>query len=648
VPDNNLKYPLSRRPITIRGVRIPTRIVRAAQGTQLSREVVNDTVTAFHLARARGGCGLTILADGRVHESGHGLFNLWEPKIVDGLSQLAEKCHAEGMVLFQELTHQGGSVWYGSRPWAPSPTVSPVTGLEALEMSQSMIDDVIEGFAASAAQVVRAGIRGIEIHAGHGFLVGQFLSPASNLRTDGYGGSENNRARFLVETLTAVRGALGPNVPIGVRLSASERLTGGIEVEHTARLARRLQELALIDFVDVSLGGMHRWDEMIGPMSTPHAYQLAFSRPIKAAVDLPVMITGRITTLAGAEQLLADDEADLVSLVRATIADPDLPRKSWAGHEEDVRPCIACNRCVRSIVIDRRLSCAVNPSIGADLDVLVPARVSREVLVIGGGPAGLECARVAAERGHRVTVLEAESWLGGAVEIARRAPHRDEFGAIVDWQRQQLEGRGVAIQTGVAASVDTVAQRDPDVVVVATGARAQTASMMLSTDSECGAVEICDPVQVLGGTRPQRGTTAVVIDELGSYVAVGVAESLAADGYPVTVLTKDDEFAPALRDTYEQLPALERLRNLGVAIRSGVARLLLAPDGVLVHDKGGGEPWLIATNFVVMVAGFVPEDQLTVALRAWGGCQVETVGAASGTDDLASAIATGFAVGSRL
>ncbi|MCU1372763.1 MAG: hypothetical protein JWO68_49, partial [Actinomycetia bacterium] len=383
-------YPRVEQPLDVGPVRLRNRIVRAASGAGIARGVVNDDLVAYHRARAEGGVALTILGDGGVHRTANGCFELWRDDFVDGYRRLADECRAHGMVLFQELSHQGSAAVTGEPAWAPSPLANAMTGEIPRSMTQAMIDEVVEAFAGAAARCRRAGLEGVEVHAAHGFLAGQFLSPSTNIREDAYGGDLEGRSRFLRELLVATRHAVGPGFPVGVRLSATELVAGGITVDETCEVVELLQAEDLVDFVDISVGTLATYPTIIGGLHEPHGYQLAEARPVARACRVPTIVTGRIHTLAEAERILAAGTADLVSMVRPTIADAYLVAKSLAGREAEVRPCIACNECLRSMLGPlRRIGCAVAPAVGAgDVEAFEPAATPRSVLVAGGGPAG--------------------------------------------------------------------------------------------------------------------------------------------------------------------------------------------------------------------------------------------------------------------
>ncbi len=540
-------------PVEINGLKIKNRVVRTAHGTNIGQGRITDELIAYHEARAAGGCGLTILEAASVHPTDMGTLWLHDASVVDDYRRLMSRLAPYGMTVFQQLGHLGyeGVTADGGPPWSASELPGPSIRRPAKPMTADDIAELTDAFAQAARWSVEGGVHGVEVHIAHGYLLQQFMSSATNQRTDEYGGSWENRIRLAREVVGAVRAAVGPEIPLGVRIGSEAVGDGGVTEHDCAGLVRVLADDGLIDYVNLTYGSCLRPHKIIGGMHEPPGYELEAAAPVVAAVDLPAIVTGRFRTLAEADQLIAEGVADMVGLTRAHIADPDLVAKSVEGREAEVRPCIAGNDGCVGGLNRGRLSCAVNPAVGRELEFprLEPSTKPLQIVVVGGGPGGMEAARRAAEQGHSVVLFEARDCLGGAVRQAQELPTRALLGDICDWQERELSRLGVDVQFNQAADVESVTAARPHLVVVATGA---TGAELPDTS-----------------TMP-KGATAVVNDRFGGYEALGLAEWLATRGLAVTLSTPGRRVAAnALLDLVVQ-PALERLQALNVNIQTKV------------------------------------------------------------------------------
>lgn len=387
-------------PLELRDVRIKNRIVSASHGTGLGtlRGGIGRELIAYHVARARGGVGLIILETASVHHTAAPpprRLRSWDDGIVPEYQELMAAVAPHDTRVFQQLVHGGQHMGPedGSQPWGASTVPSVHLSRVPLEMSKAQIEEITGAFVQAAQRAEKGGLDGVEIHAAHGFLLNQFLSPATNHRDDEYGGSLAGRMRFLLEVVAAVRANTAEGFAVGVRLSAVEGIPDAQTVEESVAIARALEGSGHIDFLDVSLGGFFRGDIMVGAMHEPHGYELSRSLPVARATKLPTIVSGRIKSLEEANAIVAADDAQLVSMVRAQIADPDLVRKSVSGRAREVRPCIACNQvCLVGWFPGGPIGCTVNPDAGLEWmseDADAPdAGARKRVAVIGGGPAG--------------------------------------------------------------------------------------------------------------------------------------------------------------------------------------------------------------------------------------------------------------------
>ncbi|AMK19966.1 MULTISPECIES: oxidoreductase [Sphingobium] len=560
-------------PQRIADVEIRNRVVRAAHATFLGGGVVNDDLIAYHVARGKGGVGLSIIEILAVHWSSPGSINAFLPDIETGYRKLIDAVRPTGMKLFQQLWHGGhnSQPLDGSPPWSSSDLPGLIVGVPAIPMTKAMIDEVVESYAAAACRCVEWGIDGVEVHAAHGYLPQQFFSPALNARTDDYGGTFENRIRFLREVLEGIRSSVPSGYPVGIRV-ASDAMVGGVGVEDNLELARYCADRQLIDYVNVSLGNYQTAAKMIGAMHEPAGYEMPTSSPITRGVSLPSIVTGRFRTLEEGDQVIRDGDASMISYVRALIADPELVNKTAAGHPDHVRPCIGCNQGCSARLFEPpyRMGCTVNPGVGFEREIgddrLTPALTSKKILVVGGGPSGMEAARVAAIRGHQVTLAEASPKLGGSVLAAARAPGRQGILDYTTWQEQEIFRLGVSVRLSTYMDADDVRQEPWDAVIVATGSSPRMDGVQNSNPGE--PIAGIDLPHVLSSTdamfaNPSRlGQNAVVVDDAGHYEGIAVAEYLASHGLNVHFVTRHLSVGPKVENAWVVEPALQRLAKL--------------------------------------------------------------------------------------
>jgi len=556
------------QPLRIGDVELKNRVMRTAHATGMGP--MTEDLIAYHVARARGGVGLSIIEILGVHPSSPAGLNTFDPAMPERYGRLVEAVKPTGMKLFQQVWHGGQNAMPldGSAPWGPSDLPGPLSGVPTQPMTKAMIDEMVAAYADAAAKCVAWGIDGLEIHSAHGYLPAQFLSPNVNKREDEYGGPFENRARFLLEIMRAVRSVTPKGYPVGVRL-APDYTAGGIGSEEALRVARLLLAEQLIDFVDVSAGNYQSFPKMIGGMHEPTGYEMATSAPVTTQLDCATLVTGRFRTLEEADQVIRNGEADMVGMTRAHIADPDLVRKTLEGHPEQVRPCIACNQgCVGNLLGPRhRVACVVNPGAGFETqmgdDRITPAAQPKTVLVVGGGPAGLEAARVAALRGHKVILAEAEPSLGGTMKLAARAPTRHGMGDFISWLESEIYRLGVDVRLSTYLDADDVLALAPDAVIMATGASPRLDGIQASNPGE--PIQGIDDPRVVSSNElfadPRRdwGEAAVVVDDVGHYEGVAAAEHLLSHGLAVTYVSSAPSFAPKVETALMTEPALQRL-----------------------------------------------------------------------------------------
>jgi len=609
-------------PLEVGPVVLPNRVVRTAHGGLEMSQRMTDDYIAYHARRGKGGCGLTILGAASVHPSSMLFpFSLFHDAIVDDYRRLMAACEPTGMKVFAQLWH-GGNLYPaidGGPGWAVS-EVPGMMGMVGMRMTEGMIQEVIAAYANCAIDARSGGLHGVEVHAAHGYLPQQFLSPFYNDRTDQWGGPFENRIRFLLEVLRAIRAAVGGDLAISVRLAASD-MPGGVDIAENQKVLRALEAEGLIDMVNVSLGDYYRMDTMVGAMQNPTGYEVPSSGEIASVASVPRLLAGRYRTLDDAEQLLRSGAADLISMVRAQIADPDLVNKTRAGKALDVRPCIGCNQQRRG----GRFGCAVNPAAGLeasyDEDFITPASSPQKVLVVGGGPGGMEAARIAALKGHKVTLCEASAELGGMLNVARRAPHSAGFGDIAIWLEAEIYRLGVDVRLNTYVEPADIMAEGADHVIVATGSLPRMDAQQHSFPSH--AVPGTDQAHVVSAIDVLRqprdwGQTAVVLDTVGDYEGLAAVEALLAKGMAVRLVTPSAAIGEKNERTW---PAYERFIQMGGFEEVTRHHLVEIRKGdVLVRPHLGGAQLtrVIPADVVVLVT---PNQPLRALFEALSGTQ---------------------------
>ena len=627
-------FPNLFSPIDIGRLALRNRIVSTGHETHLNdRGRIGDAMIAYHEARARGGAGLIVTEVALVHSSAVFVANpirVDTDDCIPGYRRLARAVHGHGCGLIAQLFHPGREMLAsedGTAPVSYSASATPNERFHVMPrpMPRDMIAEVISAHGEAALRMREAGLDGVEIVGSHGYLPAQFLNRRVNQRSDEYGGSLENRVRFVREIASSIRAKAGEDFVIGLRLSGDERSHEGVETSDVLDACGLLagdQSLNYFSVVAGSSATVAGSVHIVPPMTEEAGYTAPLGHAVKARTGVTTMVTGRISQPQDAERIIASGQADICGMTRAMICDPELGEKARTGRVEDVRACIGCNQaCIGHFHAGYPISCIQNPVSGREtsLGCTEPACSRRRVMVVGGGPAGMKSAAVAAERGHEVTLFEREAQLGGQARLAQVLPHREEFGGIITNLAREMELAGVETRKGIAVDERVIADFAPDAIVIATGAEPRWPEFEGRDDAH-----VVDAWQVLRN-EANVGKSVVVADWRADWIGIGIAEHLAQRGHQVKLAVNGYMPGQTIQ-MYVRDASIGRLHSLGVEMLPYVRLFGADEDTVYLQHIMNDEAVVCeGVDTLVLCQGHNPLTTMEDLVR-WLGVEHHVVG----------------------
>ena len=618
-----MQFPHLFSPLTVGTLEIKNRIFSTGHQTNMVQGgLPTDRMVAYQEAKAAGGAGLVILEAARMHETAAGpghILDLRSDDAITAFRTLADAVKRHDCRIFGQLAHPGlASLRFRQDIRQPVYSASAVRDHRFKNVSRPLGRDQIaaiaDGYGAGAERLVKAGFHGVEVTASHGMLPAQFLNPRLNRRDDDYGGSLENRARFLSEVLAAIRRRVPDGFVLCLRISLDEKEQDGLTPPEAIEACRSLEAGGNVDVFNViagSMAGLAGSIHVVPPMWIETGYVAPDARALKDLLRCPVFVAGRINQPQIAEQILAEGQADMCGMTRAIIADPQMPHKARTGAQEDICACIGCNQaCIGHLHSGLAISCIQNPATGRELEVpaAAPQHGRKRILIAGGGPAGLKAAATAAERGHEVLLYEATEQLGGQAQLAQSLPGRAEFGGLITNLVGEVRRSGVSVQTNRAVDRALVAEVAPDAIIVATGARPYWPDPDTFEDAQ-----VVDAWQVLAGGA-NVGSRVVVADWRGDWIGLGLAEKLARDGCAVHLAVAGPMAGEALQ-SYTRDHWIGLLHRVGVRMTPYAVLFGADRDTVYCRHAVTGEAIEFAeTDTLVLSYGHSPETRLETDL----------------------------------
>jgi 2,4-dienoyl-CoA reductase-like NADH-dependent reductase (Old Yellow Enzyme family)/thioredoxin reductase len=633
-------------PIKLGSLQVKNRLVMPPMSLNFGVDedgYVTEQHWEYLAARARGGTGMIVVGGGAVHPSGLDLPRMppiWSDRFIGALRKMTERIHGYDTKFGMQLLHGGRQAYLGEKV-APSPiaALAVVKGIPR-ELTREEIGELVRAYGDAALRCQRAGFDFVEIHAAHGHLITEFLASNSNLRQDEYGGSFENRIRFLIEIIEDIKTKTQAGYPIGVRINGEDYVEGGWTLEDAKRLAPILEQLG-IDWLHVSAGIYGSMPVTIPSMYSDHACFVHLAEAIKGSVSIPVIAVGRIKNPELADRIIREGRADMVAMGRAHLADPDLATKAYEGRLSDIRPCIGCCKgCIERALALEEGTCVMNPEVGREyLLKKKDMPKSKRILVLGAGPAGLAVARMAALYGHKVIVLEETSHVGGMARLASMPPGRSEIMELVEYYLRELNRLRVEIRLNMKLNRELISLIKPDVGIITTGSLPEIPQIAGLFDTGMALHTITDVLQ----SNSSPGHRIVMLG--GNMAALQVADFLAEKGSEVFVLHRGNHFAEQMAPN-DRTYLMERMKQPGIQLFKGVSIKEFLENGIRFLWKGQVETLDMITD-IILSEGMRSNRRATEVLEE-ADIEVHIIGDAKAPRTLLDALAEADELGRAL